>query len=128
MSFTFLSPMTHTYINLPTKWGYTKLDLSTQPSGDILIVYTLLKYRNDYIILPMHSGGTNYIIDIHEIYNRDQISKQDHDSHQQLSYTMYDLHHKHLSATSKPTTYIFHYLFPRYDNVISSTCEKVCHI
>lgn len=34
--------------------------------------------------------------DIHDIYNRDQKSKQAHDSHQQLSYTMYDLFHKHL--------------------------------
>lgn len=43
--------------------------------------------------------------DIHEIYNRDQMSKQDHDSHRQLSYAMYDMHLKHLSA-SKPATYI----------------------
>lgn len=138
MSITFLSPMTYTYINLPTKWGYTKFDSSTQPSGDILIVYTWLKYSNYYISLPMHSGGTNYIrwpkkdslkdydrqrhimglymafssSDIHEIYNKDQRSKQDHDSHQQLSYTIYDLLHKHLSATSSPTTCICPSSFP----------------
>ena len=82
----------------------------------------------------MHSGGINYIIwpkglikrlwqtemyyyimgvymtfsssDIHDLYNKDQISKQDHDSHQQLSCTIYDFHHKHLSATSRPATCI----------------------
>jgi len=43
--------------------------------------------------------------DIHEFYKKDQQSKQDHDSHQQLSYTIYDLHHKHLSKTSRPVTY-----------------------
>jgi len=58
---TFLSWMTHAYINLPTTWGYyTKFYSSPQPSGDIPIVYTWQKYN--YIILPMQSGDTNYII------------------------------------------------------------------
>ena len=59
---TFLSPKTHTYIHLPTKWGYTKFDSSTQPSGDIPIVYTWQKYNKYYIIHPLQSGDTNYII------------------------------------------------------------------
>ena len=57
---------------------------------------------------------------MHDIYNRDQISKQDHDSHQQLSY---DLHHQHhLSLASRPATCICPSLVPK----ISSTCVKVC--
>ena len=32
--------------------------------------------------------------DINEIYNKDNRSKKDHDSHQQLSYTIYDLYHQ----------------------------------
>jgi len=62
VSMTFLRLITHTYINHPTKWGYTKFDSSTQPSGDIPIVYTLHKYNNYYIIHPRHSGDTNYIL------------------------------------------------------------------
>jgi len=41
--------MTHTYIDHPTKWGYIKCSYLTE-------------IFNYYIILPMHSGGTNYII------------------------------------------------------------------
>ena len=31
---------------------------------------------------------------LHDFYNKNQQSKQDHDSHQQLSYTIYDRHHQ----------------------------------
>jgi len=130
---TFLSPKTHTYINLQTKWGYTIFDSSTQKSGDIPNVYTLLRNKKHYIIHPMDSGVTNHdfynkdqqsnqdhnshqqlsytIYDLyhgvtnHDFYNKDQQSNQDHNSHQQLSYTIYDLYHKHLSSVSRLITY-----------------------
>lgn len=59
---TFLSSMTHTYINLPTKWGYTKFDSSTNQVG----IYQLFIHEKNtiknYIIHPMQSRDTNYII------------------------------------------------------------------
>jgi len=63
----------------------------------------MTEYNNYYIIGIFMTFTSS---DIHEIYNKDQRSKQDHDSHQQLSYTIYDLHHKHLSATSITITCI----------------------
>ncbi len=61
------------------------LDSSTQPSGHILNFYTWLNNKNNYIIHPMHSGVTKYIIWTH----KDQGPKHDHDSYQQLSYTIW---------------------------------------
>ena len=76
---------------------------NSQPSGDIAIVYTWLKYSNYYIIGIYMTFRSN---DIHDIYNKDQRPKQYHDSFQQLSYIIYDLHHKHLQQTSRTKTYI----------------------
>jgi len=45
----------------------------------------MTEYENYYIIGLYMTFRSN---DIHDIYNKDQISKQDHDSHQQL------IHHK----------------------------------
>ena len=98
---TFLSPKTHIYIHLPTKWGYTNIDSSTQPSGDIsdtncLYMTEILRhsshtYRgynlhhmtkrdssNDYnrqrqTIMSLDMTFT--LNDIHDIYNRDQACK-----------------------------------------------------
>jgi len=47
--------MTHTYIHLPTKWGYTKFDSFTKPSGDISIVYTCQKQET--LHHPSHAVG-----------------------------------------------------------------------
>jgi len=67
--------------------------------------------------------------DIHNIYNRDQISKQDHDSHQQLSYTMYDLFHKHLSTASRPTTYICPCMPAyRYQLILLISSKSTCFV
>ena len=63
----------------------------------------MTEYNNYYIVglyMAFTSNG------IHEIYTKYKRSKQDHDSYQQLSYTTYDLHHKHMSAAFRPTTCI----------------------
>ena len=72
--------------------------------------------------------------DIHDIYNKDQQSKQDHDSHQQLSYTIctiniYQQHqdqqpvhvHREKSHLNKTTMWInkYNYLHvPRSSNIM----------
>ena len=63
----------------------------------------------------MHSGGTNMTFtpnDIHDFYNKDQQSKQDHDSHQQLSYTI-SICQQH---PDQQPVYV-HHQFPSYDNL-----------
>ena len=89
-------------------------------------------YDQNGLIKRLQWTETNYYImsldmtftlnDIHDIYNRDQISKKDHDSHQQLSYTMYDLLHKHLSTTSRPATYICPYQCKYHQPVTKYVC------
>jgi len=63
---------------------------------DLKITY-MTEYENYYIIDLYMTFTWN---DIHHIYNKGQGSKQYCDSHHQLSYTIYDLHHKHLLSTS----------------------------
>ena len=81
---TFLSPKTHTYIHIPTKWGYTK---------------SLHKIKQEhYIIHPRHSGETKlgrYMTlirkEIHDIEMK--YLQPDYDSYQQLSSTAPVNHH-----------------------------------
>lgn len=93
--------------------------LISQPSGDTNLTQPLnqvglhiwhdlkspymIEYDNYYIIGLYITFTSN---DIRDIYNKYQRTKQDHDNYQQLSYIIYDLHHKHLSTTSRTTTYI----------------------
>jgi hypothetical protein len=44
---------THAYIHLPTKWEYTKIDSSTQPSGDIPDTNYL--YMTEILHHPSHA-------------------------------------------------------------------------
>jgi len=46
-------PMTHTYIHLPTKWGYTNIDSSTQPSGDTSDINC--SYMTEILHHPSHA-------------------------------------------------------------------------
>jgi len=89
----------YTYINPPLKWEYTIFDSSTQPSGDIPNVYTWLNNKKHYIIHPMHSGVTKYIIWLTKTkdLNKTMIVISSY-------HTPYDLHHKNLSLASKPIT------------------------
>jgi len=113
------------YMTLWLKWIWSSyhqgpiLKSITQPSGDTYLNQPpnqvwlhiwhdlkspyMTKHDNYYIIGIYMTFTSN---DIHEIYNKDQIPKQDHDSYEQISYTIYNMHHKNLLETSTTTTYI----------------------
>ena len=116
----------------------------SQPSGDTNLTQPLnqvgfhiwhdlkspymTEYENYYIICLYMTFTSN---DIHDIYNKDQRPKQDHDNCQQLSYIIYDLHHKHLSIAWRTTTYIIpslvHNISQNSFNIIN-LCLRISHI
>ena len=80
-----------------TKWGYTKCLYMTK----IEIITSSFPCIVGVKITSYDSWDFKRYT-----WNLDQRPKQDHDNYQQLSYTIYDLHHKHMSAASRITTCI----------------------
>lgn len=85
----------------------------------------MTEYDSYYIIGIYMTFTSN---DIHDIYKNHQ--RQEHASYHQILYSIYDMHHRHMSTASRTTTIYDHHQFTRKDNValISSTYDWICHI
>jgi len=103
----------HIWTNLPTKWDYIFLHDLKSP---------YMNEYNNYYIIGLYMTFTSN--DMNDIYNKYQIHKQDHDSYQKLSYTIYDLHHKHMSATLRTITCIC----PSSDCKIRQCCFNIINM
>lgn len=93
-AFTYLTSLLY---QLPKHSGVT--DYITYPERLDCNSPYMTEFYNDYIVGIYMTFISN---DRQDIYNQEQIPQNDHDSHQQLSYTIYDLHHQHFSATTHP--------------------------